>query len=70
MLFYYFTCAQKPTQVSLIYCTEPKSGKKNNWKVKMDMLRSIDKQFGESIESDLKKKRTALVGSIYTKGRF
>ena len=34
------------------------------------MLRSIDKQSGESVESVLKKKRKAMVGRICRKGRF
>ena len=34
------------------------------------MLRSIIKQFGESMESVLKKKRKATVGKICRKGRF
>ena len=56
----------------LIYCTEPTS---NKWKtekrksIKTDMLRSIGKQSGESVESVLKKKRKATVGRICRKGR-
>jgi len=34
------------------------------------MLRSVGKQSGESVESDLKKKRKATVGSICRKGMF
>jgi len=34
------------------------------------MLRSIIKQFGESMESVMKKKRKATVGKICRKGRF
>jgi len=34
------------------------------------MLRSSSKQFGESVESVLKKKRKATVGRICRKGRF
>jgi len=34
------------------------------------MLRSIDKQSEESVESVLKKKRKATVGKICRKGRF
>jgi len=53
------TCAQKLTQVSLIYHTERKTkkwGKKEKPKSeKTDMLRSIGKQFGESVELVLKK---------------
>jgi len=33
------------------------------------MLRSVDKQSGESVESVLKKKRKATVGMISKKGR-
>ena len=36
---------------------------------KTDMLRSIARQFGESVESVPKKKREATVGWIYRKGR-
>jgi len=35
-----------------------------------DMLRSIGKQSGESVESVLKKKRKATVGRICRKGRL
>jgi len=34
------------------------------------MLGNIGKQSGESVESVLKKKRKATVGSIYRKGKF
>jgi len=44
--------------------------KKKNKKVKTDKLRSICKQFGESVDSVLKKKRKAMVGRICRKGRF
>jgi len=37
---------------------------------KTDMLKSIGKQSGESVESVLKKKRKATVGRICGKGRF
>ena len=66
-------CTQKLTCVSLIYCTEPTAKK---WKTekqkskKTDMLRSVGKQFGESVESVLEKKRKATVGSICRNGRF
>jgi len=46
-----------------------KSGKKSSTG-KADMLRSISKQSGESVESVLKKKRKATVGRICRKGRF
>jgi len=36
----------------------------------MDMLRSIDKRPGESVESVLEKKKKAAVGRICRKGRF
>ena len=38
--------------------------------VKTDMLRSIGKQSGESMESVRKKKRWATVGRICRKGKF
>ena len=47
-------CAQKLTYASLIYRTESKAKKWNKGKVKSkktDMLRSIGKQSGESVES-------------------
>ena len=34
------------------------------------MLRSVGKQFGESVEAFLKKKRKATVGRICRNGRF
>jgi len=37
---------------------------------KTDMLRGIDKQSGESMESVLKKKREATMGRTCRKGRF
>jgi len=39
-------------------------------KRKTDMLRSVGKQSGESVESVLKKKRKAIVGRFCRKGRF
>jgi len=39
-------------------------------KEKMDMLRSVGKQSGESMESVRKKKRKATEGRICRKGRF
>jgi len=66
-------CAQKLTCISLIYCTEPTTKKWKNGKTKVkktDMLRSIGKQSGESVESVLEKKRKAMVGRICRKGRF
>ena len=47
-----------------------KSGKQKNSEVKTDMLRSIGKQSGESVESVLKKIRTATVGRTCWKRRF
>jgi len=60
-----------------VYCPEPKtkSGTKNK-KVenqlnsKTDMLRSIGKLSGESVESVLKKKNKATIIRICRKGRF
>jgi len=46
------------------------SGKTENIKVKMDMLRSIGKQSGEFVESVLKKRRKAMVGRICKKEGF
>jgi len=37
---------------------------------KTDMLRNIDKQSGESVESVLKKIKKATVGRICSSGRF
>ena len=44
--------------------------KKLKNKKKTDMLRSIGKQSGESMESVLKKERKVTVGRICRKGRF
>jgi len=63
-------CAQKLKCVSLIYHTEPAKKWKNRKSKKTDVLRSIGKQCGESMESVLKKKRKATVGRICSKGRF
>jgi len=59
----------------LIYRTEPTTKKveeKKNYKKnkKTDMLRSIGKQSGESVDSVLKKKSKAAVGKICRKRRF
>jgi len=43
---------------------------KNEKVKKTDMLRSIGKQSGESVESVRKKKRKAAVGRICRKGRL
>jgi len=50
-------CAQKLTQVSLIYCTEPKNKKWEKEKLKMDMLRSIDKPSGNPWSQSSRRKR-------------
>jgi len=39
-------------------------------KAKTNMLRSVGKQCGESVESVVKKKRKATVGRICRRGRF
>jgi len=66
--------ALKSWQASLIYTARNQKLKKwkteKNRKVKTDMLRSIGKQSGESVESVLKKKRKTTVGRICRKGRF
>ena len=64
------TCAQKPTQVCLIYRTEPTTKKWRKRKCKKRICLEIDKQSGESVESVLKKKRRATVGRIRRTGRF
>jgi len=55
------TCDQKPTWVRLIYSTEQQqtgeNRKSGRLKSEMDMLRSIGKQSGESVESVQEKKR-------------
>ena len=64
------TCAQKLTWVSLIYRTEPTTEKVENGKIKKtDMIGSISKQSGDSVESVQKKKRKTTVGRICRKGR-
>jgi len=55
-------CVQK---LCLLYRMEPKTKK---WKT--DMLRSIGKQYMESLEWVLKKKKKAMMGNICKKGRF
>ena len=47
-----------------------KKNRKLKSKKNPDMLRSIGKQSGESVESVLKKKRKATLGRICRKGRF
>jgi len=44
--------------------------KQKKLKAKTDMLRSVGKQCGESVESVVKKKRKATVGRICRRGRF
>ena len=59
------TCAQKLTQVTLIYRTQPTTNRLRKEKLKSkktDVLGSIGKQSGESVESVLKKKRKATQG--------
>jgi len=61
------------SQDDIIYRTKQttKNGKNKKLKVKKtDMLRSIGKQSGASVESVLKKKRKAAMGKICRKGRF
>jgi len=60
------------SKTDIIYRIEPttKSVKRKKLKSKKtDMLRSIGKQSGESVESILKKKITATVERICRKGR-
>jgi len=47
-----------------------KSKKRGKKRVKMDMLRSIGKQSGESMESVLKKKKKTTVGRTCKKETF
>jgi len=47
-----------------------KSGNRQTKMKKTDMLRSIGKQSGESVESVPKKKRKIMVGRTCRKGRF
>ena len=55
------TCDQKPTWVRLIYSTEQQQTRENRKSGRLmsetDMLRSIGKQSGESVESVQEKKR-------------
>jgi len=44
--------------------------KQKKLKAKTNMLRSVGKQCGESVESVVKKKRKATVGRICRRGRF
>ena len=66
------TCAQKPTWISLIYHTESTAKKKCKKKkvIQLDVLRSINRQSRESMESVLKNKMKVTVRRIYRKGRF
>ena len=67
----YFNVRSKADIASLIYRTEPKTKKvEKEKKEKIDMLRSIGKQPGESMKSVPKKKRKAAVGRICRKRRF
>jgi len=58
--------------VRLITTAKPQVYNENCWtgKLKTDMLRSIGKQSGKSVESVLEKKRRATVGRIRREGRF
>ena len=64
----YFSVRSKAdiSQLNLPHKPTTKSGKI----VKSDMLRSIGKQSGESVESVLKNRKKTTVGRIYRKGRF
>ena len=64
----YFNVRSKAdiSQLNLPHKPTTKSGKI----VKSDMLRSIGKQSGESVESVLKNRKKTTVGRIYRKGRF
>jgi len=44
-------------QINLQHGTTTDRGEQEDYKVKTDMLRSIGKQSGESVESDKKKKK-------------
>ena len=64
-------CDQKPTWVRLTYSTEPTTKKwRTEKQKKTDMIRSIGKQSGESMESVQKKERKATVERICIKRRF
>jgi len=59
------------SQLNLPHGTDKKVGKKQkNLKGKTAMLRSINRQSGECVDSVLKKKREAMVGMICRKGKF
>jgi len=67
------TYSQKLTRVSLIYLKELTTKRWNTEKLKSKktgMLRSIGKQFGESVESVLKKKKEATAGRICRREGF
>ena len=64
------TCYQKLTRVSLIYRTEPTTKKWKTEKRKKRILRSVNKQSGESVESVLKEKRKPTVGRICRKRKL
>ena len=63
-------CAQKPTQVTLIYRTEPTTKKWKTAKLKSKKTDVLSKQSGKSVESVQEKKRKAAVGRICRKGMF
>ena len=58
---------QSKADISQLNIPHGRKWKQKNYKVKTDMLRSIGKQSGESVQSVLKKKRKATVGSICKK---
>ena len=68
------SCVLKRNGNDNIYCTKPTTKKWKNRKSKKnketDMLTSIGKQSGLSVESVLKKKRKATVGRICRKERL
>jgi len=59
------------SQLNLLHETKTKkSGTEKLKSKKTDMLRSIGKQSGETVESVLKKKKKATAGRICRKGSF
>jgi len=60
------------SQLDLPHGTDKKVGKKTEKlkRKKRAMLRSINRQSGECVDSVLKKKREAMVGMICRKGKF
>ena len=67
------TCAQKPTQVTLIYRREPTTKKWKTGKLKSkktNMLRSIGKQFGKSIMVSPEEEKEGYGGEGLQKMKF